>query len=126
MLPQNVQPSVGARFAPGQVALEQAAFIRKVYAYMAGGLLATAVTATAVASPTVVPVGLGPPRDAQWRSEWWDASQSSRRPCASTMRTRATLSEVVPNCREANPTPPPRASPAIPTVGQEPAGIVMP
>src|SRR2546430_133950 len=36
--------------APDQVAIEQAAFMRKVYAFMAAGLLATGLTAMLVAS----------------------------------------------------------------------------
>jgi len=52
MLPQNAsQPDnvVGARsFTPSQIAAEQAAFMRKVYAIMAFGLGATALTALVV------------------------------------------------------------------------------
>ena len=44
----------------GQVGADTSAFLRKVYAYMAGGLFATAVTATAVASSeTLVELILG-------------------------------------------------------------------
>src|SRR5450432_3595465 len=45
-----------------QLATDSSAFLRKVYAYMAGGLLATAVTATVVASSeTLVQAILGNP-----------------------------------------------------------------
>jgi FtsH-binding integral membrane protein len=53
MLPQNAsQPgsSFGAgAFSPSQIAAEQAAFMRKVFAFMAGGLGTTALTSLVVA-----------------------------------------------------------------------------
>jgi FtsH-binding integral membrane protein len=49
MLPQNAsQPLDAGRFTAAQIAAEQAAFIRKVYAIMAFGLGATGVTALTV------------------------------------------------------------------------------
>ena len=56
----------------------------------------------------------------------WLASHVRCRPSAVTIPSETTLSAVVPNAREANPTPPPSASPAMPTVGQEPVGIARP
>jgi FtsH-binding integral membrane protein len=54
MLPQNIAAPARS-FSPDQVAAEQAAFMRKVYAFMAGGLGATALTALAVIhSPSVL------------------------------------------------------------------------
>ncbi len=48
--------------APAQLASDSGAFLRKVYAYMAGGLFATAVTAIVVASSeTMVKLILGNP-----------------------------------------------------------------
>ncbi len=50
MLPQNVSaPSSARAFSPDQVAAEQAAFMRKVYLFMSGGLATTALTALVVA-----------------------------------------------------------------------------
>ncbi len=56
MLPQNAsQPLHAGTFTPAQVAAEQAAFMRKVYAIMAFGLGATALTSLVVAhSPEVM------------------------------------------------------------------------
>jgi uncharacterized protein len=49
MLPQNASQPAGVRsFTPAQIAAEQAAFMRKVYAIMAFGLGATALTALVV------------------------------------------------------------------------------
>jgi uncharacterized protein len=51
MLPQSSSPGVPAgarRFAPADVAAQQAAFIRKVYAFMAAGLGATGLTSLVV------------------------------------------------------------------------------
>lgn len=51
MLPQNAPPSSAPHagsFSPSQIATEQAAFMRKVFAFMAGGLGATALTALVV------------------------------------------------------------------------------
>ena len=67
-----------------------------------------------------------PPRLAQKRSACWAASHVSSSPSAVTIRSCRTLSAVVPNRRDAYPTPPPSASPATPTVGHEPAGTVTP
>ncbi|HEY1584264.1 MAG TPA: Bax inhibitor-1/YccA family protein [Polyangia bacterium] len=53
MLPQNAPlPHSAATFAPDQVAAEQAAFMRKVYAIMAFGLGATGLTALVVFNST--------------------------------------------------------------------------
>jgi len=52
------------------------------------------------------------------------AETSCACPSAVTIRTLRRLSQASPNAREAKPCPPPSASPAIPTVGHEPAGIV--
>jgi uncharacterized protein len=48
MNPYN--PYAPQQASPARLASDSSAFLRKVYAYMAGGLFATAVTATAVAS----------------------------------------------------------------------------
>ena len=48
MNPYN--PYAPQQASRGQVGADSSAFLRKVYAYMAGGLLATALTASAVAS----------------------------------------------------------------------------
>src|SRR5262245_20735521 len=51
MLPQNASsPQNAATFTPDQVAAEQAAFMRKVYAIMAFGLGGTGLTALVVAN----------------------------------------------------------------------------
>lgn len=47
-------------------------------------------------------------------------------PSAVTIVSERRLSQVRPSLREAKPTPPPSARPAMPTVGHEPAGIVTP
>ena len=47
-------------------------------------------------------------------------------PLAATITSERRLSLVSPYLRPENPCPPPRVSPAIPTVGQEPAGIIRP
>jgi len=53
MLPQNTSQPLDARtFSPAQVAAEQAAFMRKVYAIMAFGLGATGLTALVVFNST--------------------------------------------------------------------------
>jgi FtsH-binding integral membrane protein len=58
MNPYN--PYAPQQASRGQVGADSSAFLRKVYAYMAGGLLATAVTAAAVASSaTLVDLILG-------------------------------------------------------------------
>jgi FtsH-binding integral membrane protein len=49
-----------ARFSPAQIAAEQAEFLRKVYAYMTGGLALTALAAWLVAhSPTALQLIVG-------------------------------------------------------------------
>lgn len=54
MLPQNASPPLSAgSFTPAQVAAEQAAFMRKVYAIMALGLGATGLTALVVFNSAV-------------------------------------------------------------------------
>ncbi len=67
-----------------------------------------------------------PPRLAQKRSAFSDALHVRTRPDASTSVRPTMLSDVVPCRRELKPTPPPSASPAMPTVGHEPPGIVRP
>ena len=67
-----------------------------------------------------------PPRQAQYRSGFSVAEQFRWRPSAVTIPSETTLSLVVPNAREARPTPPPSASPPIPTVAHDPAGIARP
>src|SRR5204862_4394611 len=67
-----------------------------------------------------------PPRHAQYRSGWFFVFASSSWPLAIAIVTERTLSQVRPNFRPEKPCPPPRASPAIPTVGHEPAGIATP
>jgi FtsH-binding integral membrane protein len=61
MLPQNASaPHNAATFTPDQVAAEQAAFMRKVYAIMAFGLGATALTSLVVAhSPAALQLIFG-------------------------------------------------------------------
>src|SRR5262245_40987581 len=76
-----------------------------------------------VATPKFPPP---PPRQAQKRSSCSPAEQTCSVPSAVTSLTWVTLSLVVPSWRDAKPTPPPRVSPATPTVGQEPAGMVIP
>ncbi len=50
----------------------------------------------------------------------------STRLSAVTMRSDDTLSHVSPKFRPTTPMPPPRARPAMPTVGHEPPGTVTP
>jgi FtsH-binding integral membrane protein len=61
MLPQNASaPHNAATFTPDQIAAEQAAFMRKVYAIMAFGLGATALTSLVVAhSPSALQLIFG-------------------------------------------------------------------
>ncbi|SHV02793.1 Uncharacterised protein [Mycobacteroides abscessus subsp. abscessus] len=47
-------------------------------------------------------------------------------PSAVTTRAEISWSQVRPNLRVRTPTPPPRVSPAIPTVGQEPPASMRP
>jgi len=54
---QSVRPPAGQ---PNRAGSDSAAFLRKVYAYMAGGLFATAVTATVVASSDTIMQAFGP------------------------------------------------------------------
>ncbi|MGZ3427470.1 MAG: Bax inhibitor-1/YccA family protein [Polyangia bacterium] len=63
MLPQNASaPQNAATFTPDQIAAEQAAFMRKVYAIMAFGLGATGLTALVVAnSATALKLIFGTP-----------------------------------------------------------------
>ncbi len=63
MLPQNASPPLNAAtFTPEQIASEQAAFMRKVYAIMAFGLGATGLTALVVAnSATALKLIFGTP-----------------------------------------------------------------
>jgi FtsH-binding integral membrane protein len=63
MLPQNASaPHNAATFTPDQIAAEQAAFMRKVYAIMAFGLGATGLTALVVAnSATALKLIFGTP-----------------------------------------------------------------
>src|ERR1700679_3584336 len=50
MLPQNAsQPMTAGTFSESQIAAEQAAFMRKVFAIMGAGLAATGLTALTVA-----------------------------------------------------------------------------
>ena len=61
MLPQNASaPLNAATFTPAQIAAEQAAFMRKVYAIMAFGLGATALTSLVVVhSPSALQLIFG-------------------------------------------------------------------
>ena len=62
MMPQNASQPLNARtFSPEQVAAEQAAFMRKVYAIMAFGLGATGLTALVVAHSSLQKLILGTP-----------------------------------------------------------------
>jgi len=62
MMPQNASQPLNARtFSPEQVAAEQAAFMRKVYAIMAFGLGATGLTALVVAHSNLQKLILGTP-----------------------------------------------------------------
>jgi FtsH-binding integral membrane protein len=62
MMPQNAPQPLNARtFSPDQVAAEQAAFMRKVYAIMAFGLGATGLTALVVAHSNLQKLILGTP-----------------------------------------------------------------
>src|ERR1035437_2586656 len=63
-----------------------------------------------------------PPRNAQKRSEWRSPSQVTVSPDARTTSAASRLSHVRPNLRPSTPKPPPRVSPAIPTLGQDPPG----
>src|SRR6266567_1555538 len=76
-----------------------------------------------VTTPKLPPL---PPRSAQKRSALWLASQVSTRPSASTTWAARRLSQVKPYLRPSTPIPPPSVRPAIPTVGQEPAGSTIP
>jgi hypothetical protein len=64
------------------------------------------------------------PRSAQNSSWSWWSSQSTTRPSASTTRAASRWSQVSPCVRPRIPSPPPSVSPAIPTVGPQPAGMV--
>ena len=66
------------------------------------------------------------PRSAQKSSGSRRSSQVSRRPSAVTMSALARLSHVRPQPRDSTPTPPPSVSPAMPTVGHDPAAIPTP
>jgi hypothetical protein len=67
-----------------------------------------------------------PPREAQYRSGLWSASQVSSRPSAVTIWTDSITSQVRPYFLDTTPIPPPSASPLIPTVAQVPAGMLTP
>ena len=67
-----------------------------------------------------------PPREAQYRSGWCLASQVNTLPSAVTIWSDSSASQVRPYLRATTPMPPPRVSPAMPTVGQEPAGMLTP
>ncbi len=54
------------------------------------------------------------------------ASASTMSPAAVTSVKPTMLSDVTPWRRSTTPMPPPRARPAIPTVGHEPAGMDTP
>src|ERR1700688_3945994 len=71
----------------------------------------------AVTTPKLPPP---PPRQAQYRSGLVAGSATTTLPSAVTIRGAGILSRVAPFSGAANPTPPPSASPATPTVGQEP------
>ena len=77
----------------------------------------------AVTTPKLPPP---PPRQAQRRSGFVTGSAVTTRPSAVTIRTERMLSQVAPNARAANPTPPPSARPEIPTVGHDPVGTARP
>ena len=76
-----------------------------------------------VAMPKLPPP---PPRQAQYSSSLPPALALRTLPSAVTTWIALTLSRVSPYLRAARPIPPPRARPAIPTVGQEPPGTVSP
>ncbi len=77
----------------------------------------------AVAMPKLPPP---PPRQAQNRSLLLDALQVRTVPSAVTICTASRASLVSPKARPSTPTPPPRARPAIPTVGHDPPGTARP
>src|SRR6516164_5489474 len=67
-----------------------------------------------------------PPRQAQNRSGLVLALHVLSWPSAVTICRDFTLSLVRPYARDTTPTPPPRVSPAMPTVGQDPPGTARP
>src|SRR6185437_5316307 len=70
-----------------------------------------------------------PPRQAQNKpasTPAEPAEQSCTAPSAVTICTPTMLSQLRPNSRDTTPTPPPSASPAIPTVGHDPPGTASP
>ena len=76
-----------------------------------------------VATPKLPPP---PPRQAQNRSLFWLAVQVRAWPSAVTIWTAWRLSLARPKARDSTPTPPPRVSPATPTVAQDPPGTARP
>ena len=66
------------------------------------------------------------PRKAQNSSAWRCSSQSTTRLSASTTCAATSWSQVRPCLRPRIPSPPPSTSPAIPTVGPQPAAIATP
>ena len=70
-------------------------------------------------------VGLAP-RSAQNSSGSRSSSHPTSRPSASTIRALTSESQVSPCTRPRRPSPPPRVSPAMPTVAPQPAGMVRP
>ena len=92
---------------------------RKIVAVLTGWV----VNVNRVATPKFPPP---PPRQAQNRSGFRCGLHCLTTPSAVTIVKLRRLSQVRPSLRPANPTPPPRARPAMPTEGHDPAGIVTP
>ncbi|GAA3414807.1 hypothetical protein GCM10018952_36770 [Streptosporangium vulgare] len=67
-----------------------------------------------------------PPREAQYRSALWFASQVSSRPSAVTICTDSITSQVRPYFLETTPIPPPQREPAHPDRGAGPGGDADP
>ena len=67
-----------------------------------------------------------PPRSAQNRSGSCSALTLRTRRSAVTTCIEVTASQVSPIARVSTPTPPPRVSPAMPTVAHEPPAIARP
>jgi hypothetical protein len=76
-----------------------------------------------VTTPTVPPP---PPRHAQNRSGSSLSETSWTRPSAVTTVAPVSWSQVRPNDRTSTPRPPPRVSPPIPTVAQDPPPMARP